>query len=63
MGVRDPASVFQKCLSRTLVECRNCISFVDDIWVFGTSKAEHDTALKAMLTALDEKSLRLNSAK
>ena len=63
MGLRDAASVFQRCVSRTLAKCSNCVAYIDDILVYGATQAEHDQALSAVLDALAANQFRLNTAK
>ena len=46
MGLKDAASAFQKCVSATLMNCNNTISFIDDILVYGRTREEHDNALE-----------------
>jgi hypothetical protein len=45
MGLKDAASCFQKAVSQVLSDCENCIAYIDDILVYGETKAEHDRAL------------------
>ena len=63
MGLTDAASAFQKCVTKTLASCANTIAFMDDILVYGSSESEHNAALQKVLTALQEKQFRLNTAK
>ena len=63
MRLNDAAAVFQKCVSKTLRNCKNTISFVDDILVYGRTRKEHDDALEEVFSALDSKEFRLNIEK
>lgn len=63
MGLRDAASVFQKCVFETLKTCENTIAFIDDILVFGKTREEHDNALESVLHALSAKQFRINREK
>ena len=63
MGLKDAASVFQKCVSNTLAKCSNTVVFVDDILVFGKTRAEHDQALEQVLKQLADKEFRVNTEK
>ena len=60
MGLKDSASVFQKCVSKALSNCSNCISYIDDILIFGANQREHDEALHRVLAALSNNQFRLN---
>jgi hypothetical protein len=63
MGLKDAASCFQKAVSQVLSDCENCIAYIDDILVYGETKAEHDRALTKVLRRLHENDFRLNPPK
>ena len=63
MGLKDAAAVFQKCVSKTLSNCKNTMSFVDDILVYGRTHKEHDDALEEVFSSLDSKEFRVNLEK
>ena len=63
MGLRDAASVFQRCVAQTLTNCKNCVVYIDDILVFGATQQEHDCALEKVLEALASKQFRINESK
>uniref|UniRef100_A0A915K3E5 RNA-directed DNA polymerase n=1 Tax=Romanomermis culicivorax TaxID=13658 RepID=A0A915K3E5_ROMCU len=63
MGLRDPVSIFQCLVSLTLAGCEGCISYLNDILVFGSMAMQHDERLGATLQCLSNKDFRLNVAK
>ena len=63
MGLKDAATVFQKAVSATLASCHNTLVFVDDILVYGSTREEHDAALKKVLATLADKQFHFNAAK
>ena len=63
MGFTDAAAVFQKCVTKTLACCANTIAFMNGILVYCSSASELNAALQEVLSALQEKQFRLNTAK
>ena len=45
MGLRDAGAVFQAKVAETLKDCPQCVSYMDDIVVYGRSRQEHDNDL------------------
>ena len=45
MGLKDSAAVFQQCVEHALAGISGCIVCIDDILVFASSTAEHDSTL------------------
>lgn len=63
MGLTDAASVFQRLVSQTLAGCEGCISYLDDILVFGPTADIHNERLQNVLQRLSSKDFHLNVAK
>lgn len=62
-GVSCAPEMFQKILEQLLAGCENCISFIDDIIVFGADEAEHDRCLNQVLDVLKRHNVLLNMRK
>lgn len=62
-GVSCAPEMFQKILEQLLASCENCISFIDDIIVFGADEAEHDRYLNKVLDVLKSHNVLLNMKK
>lgn len=62
-GVSCAPEMFQKIMEQLLAECENCISFIDDIIVFGADEAEHDRCLHKVLEVLKSRNVLLNMKK
>lgn len=45
-GITCGPEIFQRIMTDILVDCKNVIVFIDDILIFGTSKADHDECLR-----------------
>ncbi|GFO49294.1 transposon tf2-12 polyprotein [Plakobranchus ocellatus] len=63
MGLKDSASVCQRLVSQTLADCPGTIAYIDDILIFGSTRAEHDANLRMALQRLSDKDFRLQLAK
>ena len=63
MGLKDSAAVFQQCVERALAGVSGCIVYIDDILVFASSAAEHDSVLLKVLERLHHHDFRLNLTK
>ncbi|GFO47389.1 Zf-h2c2 and rve domain containing protein [Plakobranchus ocellatus] len=62
MGLQDSASVCQRLVSQTLADCPGTIAYIDDILIFGSTRAEHDANLRMALQQLSDKDFRLQLA-
>ncbi|GFO24484.1 transposon tf2-9 polyprotein [Plakobranchus ocellatus] len=63
MGLMDSASVCQRLVSQTLAGCTGTIAYIDDILIFGSTRAEHDANLRMAFQRLSNKDFRLQLAK
>uniref|UniRef100_A0A915KED8 Reverse transcriptase domain-containing protein n=1 Tax=Romanomermis culicivorax TaxID=13658 RepID=A0A915KED8_ROMCU len=63
IGLMDAASIFQRLVSQTPVGCEGCISYLEDLLVFGSTAPQHDEGLRAVLQCLSDKDFCLNIAK
>ena len=57
------SEVFQNVIQQTLQGLHGVCNIVNDIIVWGTTQAEHDTNLEAVFKCLDENGLTLNGEK
>ncbi|GFO00983.1 RNA-directed DNA polymerase homolog [Plakobranchus ocellatus] len=62
-GLKDSASVCQHLVSQTLADYPGAIAHIDDILIFGSTRAEHDANLRMALQRLSDKDFRLRLAK
>lgn len=63
-GLCNAPDLFQETLQRTvLAGCDGCKNFLDDVLVFGRTKAEHDANLAKVLACLSNHNVRLNQDK
>lgn len=63
-GLCNAPDVFQETLQRKILGgCKGCKNFQDDILVFGSTKAEHDENLAAVLSCLASHNVKLNESK
>ena len=62
-GLSSAPSAFQKIIAIITKGCKGSKNLLDDIAVWGRTKAEHDARLACVLQRLDKFNLRLNSAK
>ena len=62
-GVNASAEIFQHALQQNLQGIKGVRNIADDIIVYGSTRNEHDTALKECLHRLQQKGLTLNAKK
>ena len=60
MGLKDSADGFQRCVGQTLSGIVGCVTYIDDILVFGKTSGEHDSTLRNVLARLNPHDFRLN---
>ena len=63
MGINAASEAFQYALQNALRGVKGVLNLVDDILVFGTTREEHDLALRSCLDRLQECGLTLNKDK
>ena len=63
MGINAASEAFQYALQNALRGVKGVLNLVDDILVFGTTREEHDLALRICLDRLEECGLTLNKDK
>ncbi|GFN92349.1 Gag-Pol polyprotein [Plakobranchus ocellatus] len=63
MELKDSACVCQRLVSQTLADWPGTITYIDDILIFGSTRAEHDTSLLMPLQRLSDKDFCLQLAK
>ena len=63
MGLKDSAAIFQRCVEQALSGIVRCVTYIDDILVFGESREEHDSTLSDVLARLHQHNFRLNLSK
>ncbi|GFN77863.1 hypothetical protein PoB_000436900 [Plakobranchus ocellatus] len=61
--IKGSVSVCQRLVSQTLADCFGTISYIDDILILGSTRAEHDSNLRMVLQRLRNKDFRLLLAK
>ena len=62
-GIVSAQEIFQRNAHETLEGLKGVEVLIDDILVYGRTKKEHDTNLKALLERCKEKNMRLNYSK
>lgn len=62
-GVNSAPEIFQRVFESLLAPCRNCLNYMDDIVVYGSSELEHDGCLKAVQEILKKNNVLLNDEK
>lgn len=62
-GVNYAPEFFQNLMESILAECKNTVVFIDDIFMWGATEAEHDEAVKKTLSVLASHGLTLNLQK
>ncbi|CAF1076837.1 unnamed protein product, partial [Brachionus calyciflorus] len=62
-GINAASEIFQRVIEQVLSGLDGTMNFSDDIIVFGTTKAEHDARLEAVLKRLNESGLTVNEPK
>lgn len=62
-GVNSAPEIFQRIFEAMLASCKNCLNYLDDIIVYGSSESEHDACLKKVMEVLNENNVLLNKTK
>jgi len=62
-GIKSAQEVFQKRISQVFGDLPGVETDIDDILVWGTTKAEHDERLEAVLRRCETVNLTLNEEK
>ncbi|XP_044760910.1 uncharacterized protein K02A2.6-like [Coccinella septempunctata] len=62
-GVNSAPEIFQRTLEGILSPCENCLNYLDDIIVFGSTEEEHDRCLANVLDVLHNHNILLNDNK
>lgn len=62
-GITSAPEIFQRLMSALLKDREGVVVVMDDILVFGATKAEHDNRLNAVLRTIKDSGLKLNRAK
>lgn len=62
-GLSCAPEMFQKTMEQILAGCENVINYIDDIFIFGETEEEHNTALAKVLSVLKENNIMLNQDK
>jgi hypothetical protein len=62
-GLANAPSAYMKVISHILKPCKNTISYLDDILIFGSTQQEHDECLRQTLERLRNYGLTVNDAK
>ena len=62
-GVCSASEVFQKEIHNVVRDLQGVTNIADDILIYGATQEEHDAALEALFTRLEERGLTLNKQK
>lgn len=62
-GVKTAPTIFQQMMDQLTTPLKGVVSYMDDIFVHGNSKEEHDRALLKLMTALKEYGLHIKLSK
>lgn len=62
-GVSSAPEMYQHITGQLVADIPGVVNFIDDLVVFGKTKAEHDERLEMLLKRLEEKGLTLNKGK
>lgn len=62
-GISCAPEIFQKLMEQILSVCDGCLSFIDDVIVFGEDRQEHDNRLAKVKESLNENGVTLNDGK
>lgn len=62
-GLASAPAIFTRKLKSVLGSCKNTVSYIDDILMFGASKNEHDVALSNVKKALQKAKMVINEEK
>jgi hypothetical protein len=63
MGISSAPEIFQRKMAEMLGGHEGCEVIMDDIIIYGKTRAEHDQRLAAVLKTIKESGLKLNKAK
>jgi hypothetical protein len=63
MGIRSSQDIFQRKIDETFEGLQGVTSIIDDLLVFGSTRAEHDRNLKKVLDRAKAADLRFNPDK
>lgn len=63
MGINAATEIFQSAIENILKNLKNTKNLIDDIIIWGTGQADHDTNLLATLSTLDQSNCTLNPNK
>jgi hypothetical protein len=64
MGMKNSAAIFQSCMENVVLKgLQNIIVYQDDILVYGTTEANLEKCLRALVGRLKEKNLKINESK
>lgn len=53
-GVKPAPTIFQEVMDKMTASLKNVACFMDDIFIYGKTKKEHDEALMALMTRLQD---------
>lgn len=62
-GINSAPEIFQRVFESLLTTCKNCINYLDDIIVYGSTEKEHDECLAHVIKVFQDNNVRLNEAK
>lgn len=62
-GVNSAPEIFQRVFEEMLSSCRNCLNYLDDVIIYGSTEFEHDICLKKVLDVFSTNNVLLNEAK
>nr|CAH7744111.1 unnamed protein product [Callosobruchus chinensis] len=62
-GVNSAPEIFQRIFEAILAPCQNCLNYLDDIIIYGSTEFEHDRCLNKVLEVLDTHNVLLNKSK
>ncbi|XP_055714982.1 uncharacterized protein K02A2.6-like [Phlebotomus papatasi] len=62
-GINAAPEIFQRTMENLLVNCKNCLNYIDDIIVFGCDVKEHDECLNNVIKVLRAYNVLLNEEK
>lgn len=62
-GIKTAPTIFQQVMDQLTTPLKGVVSYMDDIFVHGNSKEEHDRALLKLMTAIQEYGLHIKLSK
>lgn len=62
-GVNSAPEIFQRIFEAILAPCQNCLNYLDDIIVYGSTENEHDHCLNNVMQVLNTHNVLLNKSK